>query len=133
MILVYYNIIKAYRFFKFRRSAIACGMVPEKAVLVMVKDLRNFKFLISSCTHDSEASSADNASRYVQAERTQISTQIAYINFKAQLLKTRRSPQRCSPSFVYRNMPFKILAFQRPAEIRPTVFSSIPNSFPKLI
>ena len=59
-------------------------MVPEKAVLVMVKDLRNFKFLISSCTHDSEASSADNASRYVQAERTQISTQIAYINFKAQ-------------------------------------------------
>lgn len=88
MILVYYDIIKAYRFFKFRRSAIACGMVPEKAVFVMVKDLRNFKFLISSCTHDSEASSAENASRCVQAERTQISTQIAFINFKAQLLKT---------------------------------------------
>lgn len=64
MILVYYDIIKAYRFFKFRRSAIACGMVPEKAVLVMVKDLRNFKCRISPCTHDSEASSAKNASKF---------------------------------------------------------------------
>ena len=39
----------AYRFLKFRRSAIARGISPSKFVFLMVKSFKNVKCLILSC------------------------------------------------------------------------------------
>lgn len=40
-----------YKFLKLRRSAMACGMAPMKAVFFIVKDCKNFIRLIASCMH----------------------------------------------------------------------------------